>query len=99
MSLPVHLVSSLTGVRAGSRVVVDGAEARHAVVVRRLRVGEQIALTDGRGAFAVGAVTETAKDSVAVDVASLRTVPFPSPELWWCRRSRRGTAESWRSSC
>ena len=81
MSLPVHVVSSLAGVRTGSPVVVDGAEARHAVVVRRLRVGEQIALTDGRGAWAVGAVTETAKDSLAVEVASLSTVPCPSPEL------------------
>jgi len=81
MSLPVHLVPSLDGVGAGSVVRVDGDEAHHAVAVRRLRVGEQMALTDGRGLVAVGAVEVTGKRSLDVRVQSLESVSAPSPAL------------------
>ena len=47
--LPVHWVPSLDGARVGSTVEVTGDEAHHAVPVRRLRVGESVALTDGLG--------------------------------------------------
>ena len=49
MSLPVHLVPSLSGVTAGGTIEVTGDEAHHAVAVRRLRAGEQVVLTDGAG--------------------------------------------------
>lgn len=48
MTLPVFL-GLVTGVSVGDSVVVDGDEARHAVVVRRTRVGERVVLADGRG--------------------------------------------------
>ena len=54
MSLPFHLVPDLRDVGTGSVVTVEGDEAHHAVAVRRLRVGEQVALTDGAGACVVG---------------------------------------------
>ena len=81
MSLPVHVVPSLAGVSAGSGVVVDGAEAHHAVVVRRLRVGESVMLTDGEGTSAVGEVTVAAKSAFEVAVSSVRTDPRPDPEV------------------
>ena len=70
MSLPVHFVPSLAGVAGGGTVEVTGDEAHHAVAVRRLRVGEQVVLTDGAGTTALGAVTSTGKRvfSVAVSV-------------------------------
>ncbi|MDI5976612.1 16S rRNA (uracil(1498)-N(3))-methyltransferase [Amycolatopsis magusensis] len=43
---PVFLVDALP---SGDRAVLDGEEARHAVTVRRIRPGERIVLTDGRG--------------------------------------------------
>ena len=49
MSLHVHLVPSLAGVDVGSAVTVEGAEAHHAVAVRRLAVGEPVLPTDGAG--------------------------------------------------
>lgn len=80
MSLPVHLVPSLDGVGVGSTVVVEGDEAHHAVAVRRLRVGEQIVLTDGLGRSATGSVTSTGKRllEVAVDASSLHPEPDPA---------------------
>ncbi|HEX5918908.1 MAG TPA: RNA methyltransferase PUA domain-containing protein, partial [Nocardioides sp.] len=66
MSLPVHLVESLTGAVPGSVVEVTGDEAHHAVAVRRLREGEQVVLTDGLGTSVTGAVASTGKRVFAV---------------------------------
>ncbi len=81
MSLPVHLVPSLDGLVAGGVVEVTGAEAHHAVVVRRLRVGEPLVLTDGRGRAAVGTVTETGKRTFSVELGELRVEPEPVPAV------------------
>ncbi|WP_185995849.1 16S rRNA (uracil(1498)-N(3))-methyltransferase [Nocardioides campestrisoli] len=79
MSLPVHRVPTLAGVRVGEVVEVTGAEAHHAVAVRRLRVGEQVVLTDGLGLAAQGEVTGTGKRLLAVTVSALEQTPRPSP--------------------
>ena len=79
MSLPVHLVPSLEGTAVGAVVEVTGDEAHHAVAVRRLRVGEQVVLTDGLGRSVTGAVTSTGKRVFAVSVASVEVVDRPSP--------------------
>ncbi|KRV46740.1 16S rRNA methyltransferase [Wenjunlia vitaminophila] len=51
MSAPVFLVPTerLAAAGPGDTLLVDGAEGRHAVSVRRLRVGEEVVLTDGAG--------------------------------------------------
>ena len=79
MTLPVHLVPSLTGVSTGSSVSVEGDEAHHAVAVRRLRVGEQVVLTDGAGLAVVGSVSSTGKRVFTVAVDSVSDEPAPSP--------------------
>jgi 16S rRNA (uracil1498-N3)-methyltransferase len=81
MSLPVHLVPSLTGVAVGSQVEVDGDEAHHAVAVRRLRVGESVVLTDGAGTSVVGEVASTGKRVFAVEVSSVTVDPVPDPAI------------------
>lgn len=81
MSLPVHLVPSLEGVEAGAVVRVEGDEAHHAVAVRRLRVGESVVLTDGRGTRVTGPVVETAKRVLDVRADVVRRSEPPSPEL------------------
>ena len=47
--MPVFLIDSLDRPAVGDRVRLDGAEGRHAVKVRRLRVGEQLVISDGIG--------------------------------------------------
>jgi 16S rRNA (uracil1498-N3)-methyltransferase len=81
MSLPVHLAPSLDGAHPGSVVEVTGDEAHHAVVVRRLRVGEAVVLTDGRGTAASGQVESTGKRAFTVRVDDVRRQPPPQPEL------------------
>ena len=81
MSLPVHLVPSLAGVAAGSTVEVTGDEAHHAVAVRRLRAGEQVVLTDGAGASAVGEVAGTGKRVFSVTVTSVAVEEPAQPSV------------------
>ncbi|HEY0645412.1 MAG TPA: 16S rRNA (uracil(1498)-N(3))-methyltransferase [Nocardioides sp.] len=81
MSLPVHLVESLDGAGIGSRVEVTGDEAHHAVAVRRLREGEQVVLTDGRGTSVTGRVASTGKRVFTVEVGSVSTEPRPEPAV------------------
>ncbi len=71
MSDPVfhaELADPLPGV--GATVLLDGPEGRHAAVVRRIRVGEQVQLSDGAGRGIVGPVVAVSKQSITVEVAS-----------------------------
>jgi 16S rRNA (uracil1498-N3)-methyltransferase len=81
MSLPVHLVPSLDWSSVGSLVRLDGDEAHHAVAVRRMRVGEALLLTDGRGALAEGAVEATGKRTLDVRLTSYDVVAEPAPSV------------------
>lgn len=81
MSLPVHWVESLEGVGPGDLAELDGDEAHHAVAVRRLRVGESLLLTDGRGSVLSGEVTEVGKRRLVVRATEVRRVPEPEPDI------------------
>ncbi len=81
MTLPQHLVPSLAGVTAGSSVTVDGDEAHHAVVVRRLRVGESVQLSDGMGTVVTGEVVRTGKRELTVTVTDVAELPEPTPRI------------------
>jgi 16S rRNA (uracil1498-N3)-methyltransferase len=78
MSLPYFVHDRLVGVATGDPVVVDGAEARHANVVKRIRVGEHVVLTDGAGTTVTGPVAAADRTSLTVTVESVRHV---EPEL------------------
>jgi 16S rRNA (uracil1498-N3)-methyltransferase len=81
MSLPVHWIESLDGVSPGDRVTLEGDEAHHAVAVRRLRVGERLALTDGLGTTALAAVDETGKRRLTAVVEQVETFLEPVPRV------------------
>lgn len=77
MTLPVFL-GPVTGAAVGDRVVVEGDEAHHAVVVRRTRVGEQIVLVDGVGTAATCTVEVTSKTALTASVLSVSVVAAPA---------------------
>jgi 16S rRNA (uracil1498-N3)-methyltransferase len=77
MGLAVFYLADLTG----SELVLDGAEGRHAAVVRRIAPGERIRLTDGRGSFVEGPVTAASKTGLTVSVEHRGSVPAASPRL------------------
>jgi 16S rRNA (uracil1498-N3)-methyltransferase len=77
-TLPVFLVDQLPD---GEHAVLDGPEGRHAATVRRLRAGEELVLSDGRGGLARCAVRAVARDTVDLAVARRWTEPQPQPRV------------------
>jgi 16S rRNA (uracil1498-N3)-methyltransferase len=73
-SLPVFSVDHLP--RAGS-TTLDGPEGKHAATVRRLRVGEQLLLSDGQGGLARCEVLDVARDELGLRVDETWRVPAP----------------------
>ncbi|CAN5224819.1 16S rRNA (uracil(1498)-N(3))-methyltransferase [soil metagenome] len=68
MSLPFFHHLDLSGLVSGASVVLDGDEGRHAVVVKRIRVGERVALTDGAGTTVVATVSATGRSDLLATV-------------------------------
>jgi len=64
---------------AGQVVRLTGAEAHHAAVVRRVRVGETVTVGDGRGVWLTGTVQAASPKEVAVDIESRTDMPVASP--------------------
>jgi 16S rRNA (uracil1498-N3)-methyltransferase len=80
MTVPVfHAPRELLA--GASSVLLDGPEGRHAALVRRLRSGELVDLTDGRGLVAHCVVLRTEGQALDLEVRELRTEPAPSPRL------------------
>ncbi|MCW2819668.1 MAG: Ribosomal small subunit methyltransferase [Marmoricola sp.] len=80
MSLPVFL-GPVTDAATGDVVVLEGDEARHAVVVRRTAVGEQVVLADGVGTAVTCTVTATTKSTLTATVEQVRRDPRPAPHV------------------
>ncbi len=74
----------------GAVVQITGDEARHAITVARVRIGERISVSDGDGLIASGAVTSTDGGVVTVEVESAARHPAPFPELWLAQALAKG---------
>ncbi|MEU7425108.1 16S rRNA (uracil(1498)-N(3))-methyltransferase [Streptomyces sp. NPDC048362] len=80
MTAPVFVVDQLD--RIAAEFVLDGPEGRHAVSVKRLRPGEDVVLTDGRGRWAEGVVKAAeGKDRLVVDLAPVHEEPAATPRI------------------
>ena len=66
---------------AGEIVVVDGDEGFHAATVRRIRPGEELALSDGAGTLADCVVDSVGKRSLAARVVQRKTVAPQHPPV------------------
>ena len=80
MSLPLFLVEPGT-LDGRATVRLDGEEGRHAAVVRRVRVGEQVELSDGTGTVARCAVDGVDRQGLTCRVLGLVERPVPAPHL------------------
>ena len=81
MSLPVFVHEGLVGAAVGDAVVLTGDEGRHAAVVRRIRAGEQVVLTDGAGTSATVTVTGADKTSLTATVEEIATTERELPRV------------------
>lgn len=67
------LVEGCSAAEVGDTVSLTGAEAKHAAVVRRVRLGESVTLGDGRGVWLEGTVADVSSSRVDVTVTG-RTI-------------------------
>ena len=65
---------------SGEQVVVEGEDARHAIRVMRLRPGERITVSDGRGNV-VEAIASPDRDRLLARVTARRSEPAARPAL------------------
>jgi 16S rRNA (uracil1498-N3)-methyltransferase len=77
-SLPVFLVDELPVTDA---FVLEGPEGRHAASARRLRPGEELAVSDGRGGLVTCRVEHAERDAVALTVLRREHRPRPEPAV------------------
>lgn len=78
MTLPVFLVPALP---SGEEFVLDGPEGRHAATVKRLRVGEELVLSDGSGVLVRCSVVAVSKDALSLQVVERWEEPEPTPRV------------------
>jgi 16S rRNA (uracil1498-N3)-methyltransferase len=74
----------------GSRVSIDGPEARHAVTVSRLAVGESVSIGNGRGLVATGAIVTAEHTELAIEVESVTTVARTEPAIFLAQALAKG---------
>ena len=79
MTAPLFFVSAdrLAGAAAGSTIVLDGSEGRHAATVRRVGVGEQVLLADGVGHRAETIVEGVGPGELHLRVQAITLQPQP----------------------
>lgn len=85
-----YLNEALETAAAGDTVSIDGAEARHAVTVSRIRVGEPLSIGNGSGLVATGTVTVADAALLSIEVASVTQAPLPSPEIHLAQALAKG---------
>lgn len=71
----------LSGSAPGDTVELTGDEARHAVTVARVRVGERIAIGNGRGARVDGVVTGVGSRTLALEVQEVLVEEQPATRI------------------
>lgn len=83
MSNPVFFTApgTLDGMAPGDVFVLDGPEARHAVTVKRLGVGETVDIADGAGKRLTGTVAAAAPGELSVECSGLSEEPRPEVRL------------------
>lgn len=75
------LLESASDAAVGDIVSLTGAEAKHAAVVRRLRVGEAITIGDGRGVWLSGVAEEVSPAQVDVRISERDEHPAVTPRI------------------
>ena len=65
----------------GSLVELDGSEGKHAVQVRRMREGEAIQLSDGKGLRVRGTVAELSGSTLKLQVTGVIKEELPSRQI------------------
>jgi 16S rRNA (uracil1498-N3)-methyltransferase len=86
---PVFFTDELPG---GGELVLGGDEGHHAATVRRLRPGEPLVVSDGRGGRAHCLVREARRGELVLEVTSRHHDPQPQPRVVLAQALLKGEA-------
>jgi 16S rRNA (uracil1498-N3)-methyltransferase len=78
---PLFRADFATAPVAGASFTLGGSEGKHAVNVRRMRVGEGIQLSDGKGLRVRGSVSALGNSSLTIDIEEVVQEAAPSVGL------------------
>lgn len=87
---PLFFTSIPNQILSGDTITLDGPEAKHAVSVRRMKLGESIALGDGRARKVHGSITRIEKESLDVLVSSIEEIEAPAVEIYLVQALAKG---------
>ncbi len=79
--MALHFLVDGVAAARGEEIVISGAEAHHAAVVRRVRVGETVTVGDGAGVWLSTAVVSASPKEVVVRVTDAVQRPAATPRL------------------
>ncbi|MFT4214144.1 MAG: RsmE family RNA methyltransferase [Microbacterium sp.] len=79
--MALHFLVDDASAAVGDTAVLTGAEAHHAVAVRRVRVGEEVTVGDGAGVWLTGVVEAAERGRVVVRVRSRDEIAAAAPRL------------------
>lgn len=85
-----YLNEELAASAVGDRVTIDGAEARHAVTVSRIALGETIAIGNGAGLVVTGRVVTAEHTELAIEVETVSMQERRSPAVFLVQALAKG---------
>jgi 16S rRNA (uracil1498-N3)-methyltransferase len=85
-----YLNEHLGSLDIGSRATLEGSEARHAVSVSRVQVGDLLQIGDGSGLVVTGTVESASPQQLSLLVENLHRTPAASPALWLAQALAKG---------
>jgi 16S rRNA (uracil1498-N3)-methyltransferase len=85
-----YLNEQLSDAVVGGTASIIGTEARHAVTVGRTRIGEQLAIGNGGGLIATGAVVVADATELVIEVETVELTPRGSPAIWLAQALAKG---------
>lgn len=85
-----YLDESLESAAIGDRVSLHGAEARHAVTVSRLVLGESVAIGNGAGLVVSGPIVTAEHTELTIEVTELSTAPRREPSVFLAQALAKG---------
>ena len=85
-----YLNEELRDAAVGARVQLVGAEARHAVTVSRLAVGERAVIGNGAGLVVEGVITLADHTALEIEVDTVDLAPVPAPAIFLVQALAKG---------
>lgn len=85
-----YLNEYLDTAAVGDTVAVEGPEARHAVTVSRIAVGESVSIGTGAGVVFTGPVVVAEHERLAIEVENVVESPRPTPAIFLAQALAKG---------